>query len=115
MISFVWKKQVLPLVFKVLRKVKTLFRILSLVETVTDENDQIIVKMSKNLLIDVDGSTVIRSNGSIVLKVSDESGLLFLNPSIEDSNNTREIVAGAERDYRQKMTKVSKPDNNCPL
>lgn len=96
------------------KKIKQLLKLLDCVDYVKiDDHDQITIRLSKNVLIDVEGSAVFRSSNHMVVKSgNDNNGLLFLNPLLENSDDVQDIIKQSKHDHLKRSEEFNSANNN---
>lgn len=100
------------------RKVSKLLRLIDKID-IKEDSEQVHVTFKKNLLISSEDNILLSSGKHMIIKTgSNEPGLLFLNPSIENVSDVNTSVEQSEHDREMKRQHVNKkqyPDKDCEL
>ena len=81
---------------KLFNRIKKLFTLLETIDNISfdPDNDQYVLSFKKNVMFGTEGSMVFKSGQHTIIKTgTNDTGLLFLNPSLESSDNVEKIVS----------------------
>ena len=77
-----------------------------------ETNRQTVVKFNNNVIFDTEGSMVFRSGAHTIIKTgSNKTGLLFLNPDVENSDSVDDIITESLYDQQRKYSDMVSKQN----
>ena len=97
--------------FAFFRKLSKLIKLIDRID-IKEDSEQIHIVFEKNLLVSSEENILLCSGKHMIMKTgSQEPGLLFLNPSIENVSDVSKSVEESELDRNKKKKTINKIDH----